>query len=245
VRADIRTTVTLDTVLRIPYRDIYCNTTLLISRGAAGCGTVYVILECGYGQAVTFLCVYLCLNVIYEVYNVAAAILSMCEVQSLVSCILPALRNSNLNNLLSACVDSVTLSAIGSLCSSLHQLDSLLLRNDVRQLEECRLQNGVDTSAQSDLLTNLDTINYIELDVVVCDKALYLARQMLLDSFHIPRAVQQEGTAVYQLLYHVVLTYIGRIVACYEVCLVNQVCRLNLLPKRRWDMVTPPDFLES
>ena len=42
-------------------------------------------------------------------------------------------------------------------------------------------------------------------------------------TFHIPRAVQQESTAVYQLLYHVVLTNIGRIVAGYEVCLVDQV----------------------
>ena len=50
---------------------------------------------------------------------------------------------------------------------------------------------------------------------------------MILKSFHIPRAVQKECTAVNQLLYHVVLTYIGRIVACYEVCLVDQVCRFD------------------
>ena len=52
---------------------------------------------------------------------------------------------------------------------------------------------------------------------------LHLSRKMFLKSFHIPRAVQKESTAVYQLLYHVVLTYIGRIVAGYEVCLVDQV----------------------
>ena len=57
--------------------------------------------------------------------------------------------------------------------------------------------------------------------------ALYLSRKMFLKSFHIPRAVQQECTAVYQLLYHVVLTYIGRIVAGYEVCLVDQVGGLD------------------
>ncbi len=33
VRADIGTSVTLDTVLRIPYRDIYCDTTLLVCSG--------------------------------------------------------------------------------------------------------------------------------------------------------------------------------------------------------------------
>ena len=97
MRADIGTTVTLDTVLRIPYRDIYCDTTLLVSRGTAGCGTVYVILECGYRKRVTLLCVNLCLNIIYKVYNVATAVLCMCEVQSLVSCVLPALNTESQN----------------------------------------------------------------------------------------------------------------------------------------------------
>ena len=56
---------------------------------------------------------------------------------------------------------------------------------------------------------------------------LHLSRKMLLQSFHIPRAVQKECTAVYQLLYHVVLAYVGRIVAGYEVCLVDQVGGLD------------------
>ena len=47
--------------------------------------------------------------------------------------------------------------------------------------------------------------------------------KMLLKTFHIPRTVQKESTSVNQLLYHVVFVYIGRIVACNEVCLVDQV----------------------
>ena len=58
-------------------------------------------------------------------------------------------------------------------------------------------------------------------------KLLHLTRKVLLQSFHIPRAVQKECTSVYQLLYHVVLAYIGRIVAGYEVCLVDQVGGLD------------------
>ena len=58
-------------------------------------------------------------------------------------------------------------------------------------------------------------------------KLLHLSRQVLLQSFHIPRAVQKECTAVYQLLNHVVLAYIRRIVAGYEVCLVDQVGGLD------------------
>src|SRR5699024_1802285 len=139
--------------------------------------------------------------------------------QSFVCAVFPAFGNLNLNHLFCTGVDSVivhlndgvTLSSVGSLCGSLHQLDGMLLGNDVGQLEECRLQNGVDTSAQSDLLTDLDTVDHIELDVVVGNECFHLSRQMFLQSFHIPRAVQKEGTSVYQLLYHVVLVHIGGI----------------------------------
>ena len=175
------------------------------------------------------------LDVVYEIYYVLSlAGNSLCD-DILILSVLPALRNGDLYYLLSTCVDCIvvhlndriTLTSVSSLCSSLHQLDCLLLRNDVCQFEECRLKYGVDTSAKSDLFTDLDTVDHIELDVVVSDEFLNLSRKMLLKAFHIPRAVQKECTAVYQLLYHVVLAYIGRVVACNEVCLVDQVGRLD------------------
>ena len=45
---------------------------------------------------------------------------------------------------------------------------------------------------------------------------------MLLKSLGIPRAVKQERTAVYQLLNHVVLTDVSRVVTGNKVCLVDQ-----------------------
>src|SRR5699024_7370574 len=53
MRADISTAVTLDTVFRIPYRDIYCDTTFLVCGRSGGSGAVHIILECGYGQRVS------------------------------------------------------------------------------------------------------------------------------------------------------------------------------------------------
>ncbi len=47
---------------------------------------------------------------------------------------------------------------------------------------------------------------------------------MLLKTFHIPSTVQKECTTVNQFLYHVIFSYIGWIVTCYEVCFVDQVC---------------------
>src|SRR5699024_1592966 len=150
-------------------------------------------------------------------------------------CVFPALRNCYFNNLFCTCIDGVivhlndlvALSSVCSLCSSLHQVDRLCLRNDGSQFEECRLKDCIDTSAKSDLFTYLDTVDGIELDVVVCDISFYLSRQMFLKSFHIPRTVEKECTAVNKLLNHVVFVYIGRIVACHKVRLVDQVCRLD------------------
>ena len=155
--------------------------------------------------------------------------------QPLVCRILPAFRNCHFYHLLCACVDrivvhlydGVAFSSVGSFCSGFHQLDGLLLRNNIGKLEERGLENCIDTSAKTDFLTDLNTVNHIELNAMIRDKALYLARKVFLKSFCIPRAVQQEGTAVYQLLNHVVFIDIRRIMTCHEVCLLNQVRGLN------------------
>ena len=64
----------------------------------------------------------------------------------------------------------------------------------------------------------------------------YTHLQMLLQLLSAPRAVQQEGTAVNQLLNHIVLAHIGRVMACYEVGLLDQVCRLDLLVAKTQDV---------
>ena len=93
--------------------------------------------------------------------------------------------------------------------------------------EESCLQDRIDTSAQTDLLTKLDTVDGVEVDVVLCNVALHLTGQVLLQAFHIPRAVQQEASAVNQFLNHIVLTNVRRIVAGREVGLADKVCGLD------------------
>ncbi len=61
--------------------------------------------------------------------------------------------------------DSVALLRIRSCSSVLHVLDSVVDRNDVSKLEECRLKNSVYSVAQTDLLTDLNAVDRIELDV--------------------------------------------------------------------------------
>ena len=147
MRAHICTEVTLDTVVGIPYRNLHCDTALLVSGGAGRSGAVNIIRECGYGQGVTFLSADLGLNVVDKVDNILSSVGHNCVIQTLVLAVLPALRNLNLVHALSACVDCgpvlhndvLALAAVGSLSGSLHQLVGLLSRDDAGQLEERRL----------------------------------------------------------------------------------------------------------
>lgn len=94
--------------------------------------------------------------------------------------------------------DLVALLAVGSFGSGFHVIRSLISGDDVGQFEERRLQNGVDSAAQTNLTADLDTVDGVELDVVVCDVFFIFIRQSLLNLSHIPAAVEQERTAVYR-----------------------------------------------
>ena len=139
MRADIGTEVTLDTVVRIPNRNIYCDTALLVSGGTGRCGTINIILECRYREVVTFLCVNCSLNGVDEFNNIFSAFCSVNHVKTFICTVLPALRNLNLMKSLSACIDSspvlhndiFALTSVSCLCSSLHQLICLFSRDDL------------------------------------------------------------------------------------------------------------------
>ena len=236
MRTNVGTEVTLDTVVRIPYGNIHSDAALLVCGGTGRCGTVYVILESRYRQSISFLSAYLGLDVVYKVYNVLSSLGYNCVIQALVLAVLPGLRNLNLVSAGSTCIDSspvllnniLTLAAVGSLCGSLHQLDRLILGDNTGQGKECGLQDGVDPGgSHASLNTNLHAVDHVEVDVVVSNELLNLSGKVLLDALHIPRTVQKEGSSVNQLLNHVVLTDVSRIVAGNKICLVNQVGGLD------------------
>ena len=238
MRADIGTLCALDAGVRIPDRNINRDTTLLVSSRAVRRGAVHVIHECGNRKVVALLRIDRRLNRVDELLDCLRTVRCVREVETLVLRILPALRNLNLVSARSAGIDCVpvllddilTLAAVGLLRSILHEGNCLLLRDDAGQLEECGLKNRVDTGrAHAGLDTDLHTVNRVEVNLVVVDVLLDLARQMLLKLCIAPSAVQQEGTAVHKFLNHVVLADVSRVVASHEVCLVNQVGGLNRL----------------
>ena len=65
--------------------------------------------------------------------------------------------------------DLLALLAVGLGSGVLHVLDGVVDRDDVGNFEEGGLQNGVDAAAQTDLLADLDTVDGVELDVVLGD----------------------------------------------------------------------------
>ena len=52
---------------------------------------------------------------------------------------------------------------------------------------------------------------------------------MFLQLFCVPRTVQKERTTIHQLLNHVVLAHIRRIMTSHKVCLANQISGFDLL----------------
>ena len=128
MRADIRTEVTLDTVVRIPNRYVYCDTAFLICGGTGRCGAIHVVLKCRYRKIITLLSVYCSLNSIDELNNIGSSLCCMNHIKAFVLTVLPALGNLNFMNALCAGVNGspvllnniLALAAVSCLRSSLH-----------------------------------------------------------------------------------------------------------------------------
>ena len=88
-------------------------------------------------------------------------------------------------------------------------------------LKERGLENGIDAASQTDFLTDLDTVDGIQVNIVVGDELLHLAGQPLIQLLHIPGTVQKEVSALLQILDNVILVYIRGVVAGYEVSLAD------------------------
>ena len=156
----------------------------------------------------------------------------------LVLCGLPGLGNIDLDKCGCACVDCLVvhidnvlaLLEVGCGGLFLHVADGVFLRNDLRQREECRLQNGVGALAHTDLASEVDGVYHVKLDVVVCNVALGSSVKMMLKLCKIPLAVDEEHAAGLNVADDgEALGYVSRNMACNEVCLVDVVRALDLL----------------
>ena len=208
MRTNESTAVTLDTVLCLPLWNLHSDTTLLVSCSTGWDCTVNILVEYAYRESVTCLSVYNVSDLLHECRSKTVLV----RVLELSCDVLPVSWNLNLG-VLTTSVDSsvvhvhdvLTLLAVALHDSLLHVTYSLLVRDDACDLEECRLEDCVCTSAESDLSCDLCRVDDIEGDVLLSDDSLYMVRNSLESLFLIPEAVEKECTVLLDALEYIIL----------------------------------------
>ena len=233
--ADIRTTVTLDTFCFIPYWNHNSNTAFFVSSSALFKGTISMINESRYWQAVT---VHLS-NWFHDSLNHVDQFLVVAWQNFfylLVFCICPVSWNVDLDIVVETSVDSIMVhlndsftllrEAAGSCI--FHVVDCIFFWKNASQSEECGLEDCVGTFAQTDFDCFVDSVDGVQLDVVLSDVTFCFSWHMLVELFWSPLAVDEEYAAWFNVTNHLVaFCYIGWVVASNKVCFVDVVWALD------------------
>ena len=196
--ADVGAEVTLDTVVRVPARNIDRNPPLLIGRGSGGRRAVRIGQEGGDRQAVPLLRGDRVLDIVYKVQHILCALGLILELEALVPAVLPFLGHGDLLKGIGPGVDRspvflydvLSLSAVGLLRGVLHELVRVLLRDDSGQSEEGGLENRVDPRrSHAGLDSDLHAIDDVKADLMLRHILLHLSGKMLCDLILAPAAV--------------------------------------------------------
>ena len=108
--------------------------------------------------------------------------------------------------------------------SGLHVLDGIVDGHDVGQLEEGRLQDGVGALAHADLDSLIDSVDGVQLNVVVGNVLLVGSIQVLIQLGIGPLAVDHKDAARLDILDHLhAHVDVSGVVASHEVSLVDVV----------------------
>ena len=105
-----------------------------------------------------------------------------------------------------------------------HVADCFFCRENVCKLEECWLKNCRSAFSETDFCCDINSVYSVNFDVVVSDVFLWFSRQVLVQFFIRPLAVDEECTAVLNILNHLVaLDDVRLVVTCNKVSLVDVV----------------------
>ena len=211
--------VALDARLGVPLGRLHGDAALLISGQAHIDDAVLIAGEGADGQAVALLRVDGAQYVLdYRGHVGFGGVLLERGVR-------PASGHGNLHALLRALLDGrhvlrhhgVALARIGLAGRVLHVVERLLNGHQARDLEERRLQHGVDVAAQAHALRHLHRVHGEQADTVLRDVAFHFAGQVGVKLLGRPAGVEQEGAAGLHFLHHVVLAHVALVVAGHEV----------------------------
>ena len=115
--------------------------------------------------------------------------------------------------------------AFGYRALQLHQ--RTVARQDVGQMEEGHLHHGVDTCRQATFAGNFGGVNHKEAGFFLVQHRLHFLRQPRPDFINAVRGVNQENTARFQALRHLIFIDKLQLVAADKICLRNKVSRAN------------------
>ena len=217
----------------IPFGNHNCNTAFFVSGGTLFKRTVCVVGEYGNGKTVT-------VHLSDGLHNAVNHLNKFCGAvfrygNGSVLCICPIRRNVNLNISRSTCVNSLFVH-FNDFFTLLHELlgfffhiaDCFLSGKNLCKREECGLQNGICTFAQTDFCGNVDSVNRVKLNVVFSDVTLCFGIEFFRKFFFVPLAVDKEYAAGLNVLNHFVTFFnIGGVVTGNKVRLVDVVGALN------------------
>ena len=192
MRTNVSTLVTLDTVFRIPFRNESCHTAFFVLSRTLFPSTVFDTLERRYFQQVAVLCVDRTNHFVDECRVVVFCFGVVSEVS-------PSRVNGELLVFATTVNGSVvlvhyvfTLLAVRLNDEFLHLFNSLFYGNYTCDTEECGLENGIGTVAQTDFLCNLSCVDIVNRDIVLREVFLHLVGQVLSQLFTFPDGIQQE-----------------------------------------------------
>ena len=123
--------------------------------------------------------------------------------------------------------DLVALDAVGLLDGALDLRNRLVARQNARDGEEAGLHDRIGAPAHAAFLSDGGGVDAVDLELLLDDRLLDLAREALPGLFGTERGVDQEGRARLGKLDHLVLVEEDPLVTGDEVGLLDEVARTN------------------
>ncbi|MPN00173.1 hypothetical protein SDC9_147367 [bioreactor metagenome] len=102
--------------------------------------------------------------------------------------------------------NSFTLLTVRLVYSIFHLTNSLLVRDNVCDFEECRLKDSVGSVSKTNLLSNLSSIDNIESKLFLSDSSFDIFWKFIHSLFYRPKAVQKESAFFLDTLKNIVFS---------------------------------------
>ena len=204
MRTNRRTVTTLDTGFRVPHGDLFGNIPFFVLSCAEGIASVS--RQFGYGNVIAAAGNNLTSNFFYELRCIIGDNLDHMVIA------LGLLRVIHLFDCFKGHVDGLdilvdhilSLLGVGLLDVFLNEIDSLVFGQYAGDLEESSLHDHVDAGTHTGGFSDLEGIDYVELEFFINDLLLYFDRNIIPYLVLIERRVQKEDAALFGVLEHVV-----------------------------------------